>query len=141
MPGTNIKQVEATERSAIIKVASYAIDLDLTTGAENFRVKTTVKFAGLKPGATTGADANLRLGLQLWKNKPDWKLADETNDPDAIQNVFNDTRPASDVWLIASGVYNGSSFKHFRPDSIFSRQVEKIGFRNDQREGQNGRKD
>jgi aminopeptidase N len=56
VPGTNIKQVEATERSAIIKVASYAIDLDLTTGAENFRVKTTVKFAGLKPGATTYID-------------------------------------------------------------------------------------
>jgi len=53
VPGTNIKQVEAAERSAIIKVSSYAIDLDLTTGAENFRVKTTVKFAGLKPGATT----------------------------------------------------------------------------------------
>ena len=56
MPGTNIKQVEAAERSAIIKVASYAIDLDLTTGAENFRVKTTVRFAGLKPGATTYLD-------------------------------------------------------------------------------------
>jgi len=56
VPGTNIKQVEATERSAIIKVASYSIDLDLTTGAENFRVKTTVKFAGLKPGATTYID-------------------------------------------------------------------------------------
>jgi len=56
VPGTNIKQVEATERSAIIKVASYAIDLDLTAGAENFRVKTTVKFTGLKPGATTYID-------------------------------------------------------------------------------------
>ena len=56
MPGTNIKQVEAAERSAIIKVSSYAIDLDLTTGAENFRVKTTVRFAGLKPGATTYLD-------------------------------------------------------------------------------------
>ena len=56
MPGTNIKQVEAAERSAIIKVSSYAIDLDLTTGAENFRVKTTVKFSGLKPGATTYID-------------------------------------------------------------------------------------
>ena len=56
MPGTNIKQVEAAERSAIIKVSSYAIDLDLTTGAENFRVKTTVRFAGLKPGATTYID-------------------------------------------------------------------------------------
>ena len=56
MPGTNIKQVEAAERSAIIKVSSYAIDLDLTTGAENFRVKTTVSFKGLTPGATTYID-------------------------------------------------------------------------------------
>ena len=56
MPGTNIKQVEAAERSALIKVSSYSIDLDLTTGAENFRVKTVVKFAGLKPGATTFID-------------------------------------------------------------------------------------
>jgi len=56
VPGTNIKQVEAAERSALIKVSSYSIDLDLTTGAENFRVKTTVKFAGLKPGATTFID-------------------------------------------------------------------------------------
>ena len=53
VPGTNVKQVEAAERSSLIKVSSYSIDLDLTTGAENFRVKTTVTFAGLKPGATT----------------------------------------------------------------------------------------
>jgi len=56
VPGTNIKQVEAAERSALIKVSSYSIDLDLTTGAENFRVKSVVKFAGLKPGATTFID-------------------------------------------------------------------------------------
>ena len=56
MPGTNIKQVEAAERSTIVKTERYRIDLDLTTGAENFRVKTTVKFAGLKPGATTYID-------------------------------------------------------------------------------------
>jgi aminopeptidase N len=56
VPGTNITQIEATQRSAIIKVASYKIDLDVTTGAETFLVKTTVKFAGLKPGATTFID-------------------------------------------------------------------------------------
>ena len=56
MPGTNITQIEATQRSAIIKVESYKIDLDVTTGAETFLVKTKVKFAGLKPGATTFID-------------------------------------------------------------------------------------
>ncbi len=66
MPGTNITQIEAAERSAILKVASYAIDLDLTTGAENFRVKTTVKFAGLKPGATTFIDC---VGAKVYSAK------------------------------------------------------------------------
>ena len=56
MPGTNITQIEAAQRSEIIKVESYKIDLDVTTGAETFLVKTTIKFAGLKPGATTFID-------------------------------------------------------------------------------------
>jgi aminopeptidase N len=56
VPGTNITQIEATQRSAIIKVESYKIDLDVTKGAETFLVKTIVKFAGLKPGATTFID-------------------------------------------------------------------------------------
>jgi aminopeptidase N len=56
VPGTNIKQAEAIERSALVKVKSYRIDLDLTTGAENFRVITTISFAGLKPGASTYID-------------------------------------------------------------------------------------
>ena len=56
MPGTNITQIEAAQRSEIIKVASYKIDLDVTTGAETFLVKTTIKFAGLKPGSTTFLD-------------------------------------------------------------------------------------
>jgi aminopeptidase N len=66
VPGTNITQIEAAERSAILKVASYAIDLDLTTGAENFRVKTTVKFAGLKPGAATFIDC---VGTKVYSAK------------------------------------------------------------------------
>jgi aminopeptidase N len=54
--GTNLKQIEAAQRSEVIKVASYKIDLDVTTGAVTFLVKTTIKFAGLKPGATTFID-------------------------------------------------------------------------------------
>jgi len=54
--GINLKQIEAAQRSEMIKVASYKIDLDVTTGAETFLVKTTIKFTGLKPGATTFID-------------------------------------------------------------------------------------
>ena len=57
MPGVNLTRVEANERSALIKVDSYDIDLDLTLGAETFISKTTVKFSSLKPGATTFIDA------------------------------------------------------------------------------------
>ena len=56
MSGTNLKQIEAAQRSETIKVESYKIDLDVTTGAETFLVKTTIKFAGLTPGATTFID-------------------------------------------------------------------------------------
>ena len=56
MSGTNITQIEAAQRSEVIKVSSYKIDLDLTTGAETFLVKTSVNFTGLKPGATTFID-------------------------------------------------------------------------------------
>ncbi len=57
MPGVNLTRAEAKERSSILKVHSYEIDLDLTSGIETFIVKTRIKFAGLKPGASTFIDA------------------------------------------------------------------------------------
>ncbi len=57
MPGVNLTRAEAQERSALIKVHSYEIDLDLTTGDETFVSKTRIKFAGLKLGASTFIDA------------------------------------------------------------------------------------
>ncbi|GAB1645626.1 aminopeptidase N [Krasilnikovia sp. MM14-A1259] len=43
---------EAVTRAATITVTGYEIDLDLTTGAETFRSRTTVRFSA-QPGATT----------------------------------------------------------------------------------------
>lgn len=57
MPGVNLTRDEASTRSALVKTHSYRIDLDLTTSAETFIAKTTVKFAGLKPGQSTFIDA------------------------------------------------------------------------------------
>jgi aminopeptidase N len=57
VPGINLTQMEAVERSKVVKVDSYDIELDLTMGAETFLSKTTVKFAGLKPGVNTFIDA------------------------------------------------------------------------------------
>ncbi len=56
MPGENLTQVEASERSKIVRVHSYEVDLDLTTSDETFASKTTVKFAAAA-GASTFIDA------------------------------------------------------------------------------------
>ena len=57
MPGVNLSRAEAAARSAHLKVESYLVELDLTTGAEVFRAKTTVKFSSSKPGSETFIDA------------------------------------------------------------------------------------
>ena len=57
MPGINLTREEALSRSVHLSVDSYQVDLDLTTGAETFRAKTTVKFRSSKPGSSTFIDA------------------------------------------------------------------------------------
>ncbi len=56
MPGTNLTRAEAQERSSLISVSSYDIELDLTRGAEVFGTKTTVNFDANLDGAETFID-------------------------------------------------------------------------------------
>ncbi|MGB3827348.1 MAG: aminopeptidase N [Ornithinimicrobium sp.] len=56
MPGTNLTRDEAQERSSLISVRSYDIELDLTRGAETFGTTTTVAFAATRDGAETFID-------------------------------------------------------------------------------------
>jgi aminopeptidase N len=55
VPGENLTRVEAQERKALVDVSSYAVTLDLTTGAETFLSTTVVTFAAT-PGASTFID-------------------------------------------------------------------------------------
>jgi aminopeptidase N len=57
VPGVNLTQSEAKERSTLLKVDSYDVELDLTLGAETFLSKTTVKFSSRQLGAATFIDA------------------------------------------------------------------------------------
>jgi len=57
VPGKNLTRDEAATRSTLVKTHSYRIDLDLISSTETFVTKTTVKFAGLKPGQSTFIDA------------------------------------------------------------------------------------
>ncbi|WP_159944571.1 MULTISPECIES: aminopeptidase N [unclassified Nocardiopsis] len=49
----NLTRDEARERARILRVDSYAVELDLTTGAETFRSTTVVRFSCAEPGART----------------------------------------------------------------------------------------
>ena len=57
MPGVNLTREEALARSAHISVDGYNVELDLTTGSETFRAKTTITFKSSKPGSQTFVDA------------------------------------------------------------------------------------
>ena len=52
----SLTRAEAADRSAVLNVASYQVDLDLTTGEEVFRSTTTIGF-----GATAGAQTFLDI--------------------------------------------------------------------------------
>ncbi|GAB3979800.1 hypothetical protein GCM10029978_076150 [Actinoallomurus acanthiterrae] len=52
----SLARTEAAERGALLRVRSYRIDLDLTTGPDTFRSTTTVKFDAREPGAGTFLD-------------------------------------------------------------------------------------
>jgi aminopeptidase N len=56
MPGTNLTREEAATRAALLDVASYSIDLDLTTSAKTFASTTTIRFTCREPGADTFVD-------------------------------------------------------------------------------------
>jgi aminopeptidase N len=56
MPGTNLTREEAQTRAGLLDVESYAVDLDLTTGATTFGSTTVIRFSCRRPGAETFAD-------------------------------------------------------------------------------------
>ncbi|CAO5228237.1 Aminopeptidase N [Frankia sp. AgKG'84/4] len=49
----NLTRDEARERARLLNVASYDVELDLTTGPANFRTSTAVTFTCTEPGAST----------------------------------------------------------------------------------------
>jgi aminopeptidase N len=56
VPGINLTSIEAADRSAILKIDNYKVDLDLTTGEETFNSKAVITFSAT-PGSETFIDA------------------------------------------------------------------------------------
>ena len=57
MPGENLTRAEAIQRSSLISVHSYLVELDLTTDPKTFPYTSTVHFASSETGAETFIDA------------------------------------------------------------------------------------
>ncbi|KGN40318.1 aminopeptidase N [Knoellia aerolata] len=55
MPGKNLTRLEAEERSALVDVDSYAVELDLTTSETTFATTSTIRFRASE-GASTFVD-------------------------------------------------------------------------------------
>jgi len=56
----SLTHAEATERGALLRVDSYRVDLDLTTGEDTFTSVTRIVFAARSPGADTFLDVVAR---------------------------------------------------------------------------------
>ena len=56
MHATNLTRLDAAERSRLIAVDAYEVDLDLTTGPDIFDVRVRVRFTCREPGASTFID-------------------------------------------------------------------------------------
>ena len=103
MPGVNLTRAEAQERSSILKVRSYDVDLDLTTGSETFIVKTRVKFDGLKPGATTFIDA---VGKSVIKAEFNGEAFDPKFDGESI--FLPPLALSNELYVEFEGIYSHS---------------------------------
>ena len=56
MPGKNLTRDEAALRASLLRVETYDVVLDLTTGPETFRTVSAVRFSCSEPGAESFID-------------------------------------------------------------------------------------
>ncbi|MFD0559977.1 aminopeptidase N [Stackebrandtia endophytica] len=76
----NLSREEAAARSALIKVDSYDVDLDLDQGTEVFGSSTTIRFRCLTPGASTFFEVVPRQLGRVTLNGRELPVTDATGD-------------------------------------------------------------
>lgn len=104
MPGINITHEEAKERAKLIKVESYVVDLDLTSGTETFISTTTIKFAGLKTGASTFIDAVGKAVVSATLNG----APVDTSNFDGESVFLPSIAASNELKLVIEGIYSKS---------------------------------
>jgi aminopeptidase N len=98
----NLTRDEAQKRSAILDVASYDIDIDLTTGDQTFRSETTVRFSCSQPGASTFIDLVARTVHSVRLNGND---LDASAVADGVRVQLDDLAAENELHVVADCVY------------------------------------
>ena len=104
MPGINISRIEATERAAHIRVESYDVTLDVTTGDETFYSKSEATFTCTTPGYSTFIDACGRRVISATLNG----VAIDTTGFDGQSIFLNNLAAKNHLVIEIEGIYSKS---------------------------------
>ena len=104
MPGVNLTRSEANERSRQIKVKSYVIDLDLTSGTETFTSSTKIVFEAITPGVSTFIDV---VGKKIVKATLNGKTLD-TGNYDGESIFLPSIEAQNELHIIVDAIYSKS---------------------------------
>jgi aminopeptidase N len=104
VPGVNLTQTEAKDRSNLLRVESYMVELDLTVGPEIFLSRTTVRFSSNNPGTPTFIDVvGRRITTASLNGSP---LDVSKYDGQSIHLPF--LQPANELFLELEAIYSKS---------------------------------
>ena len=104
MPGENLTRKEAIERASIVDVQSYAVEIDLTQGAELFGSTTRVRFSA-KEGSSTFIDAITGAVHSVVLNG---EVLDPAKVSDGIRIQLPSLAKENELVVVASGKYTNT---------------------------------
>lgn len=102
MPGMNLTRDEAAERAALIDVASYNVELDLTISQETFRSTTVIRFAARQPGAVTFVDLVVPAVQEITLNG---RALDPASAFDGVRIQLGDLAADNELRVVADCAY------------------------------------
>jgi aminopeptidase N len=105
MPGENLTRLEAQERAAKLKVASYEVELDLTVSEETFKSATKVRFSCSEVGFSTFIDAQTASVESIELNG---KLLDPATHSDGTRITLPSLESENTLVIHAHGKYSNS---------------------------------
>lgn len=105
MPGENLTRAEAIQRSSLISVHSYLVELDLTTDPKTFPYTSTVHFSSSETGAETFIDA---ITASVSSIELNGQSLDPETHSDGVRISLPNLQAENTLVVKAQGVYSNS---------------------------------